>query len=258
MKSDSLKFSDMFAYSGIALALAIMADPIPTIINQFYVKYTEVTLAAVGAVLFFSRFIDAATDPAIGLLSDRTRTPIGKRKPWIIGGGAVAMIGVYYFFNPSADSGILYFAVFCNIYYLCRTLIAIPYAAWGSEITRDYHERARIGAWYGGLLLTAQLLFLAFPVIVSSPLLPLFDSPELGPEMISLIGWVGVVFIPFSIGLAVWLAPKGDDLNGVRVGWGRHYHKIHIFGFYKKGLQPIAKVHHHLTPVAIPDQWLLN
>ena len=213
MGNNLLKSREVIAYSGVALAMAIMMDPIPTIMFQFYVQHTTVTLAAVGTVLFFSRFVDAATDPAIGYFSDKTNSSLGKRKPWIIVGGVLGAISVYYFFNPSSDSGILYFAIFCNIYYLCRTLIAIPFAAWGSEITRDYDERAKIGAWFGIILLGAQMLFLAFPVIVSSPLLPLFDSAELGPEMISMIGWVGIIFIPLSIIPAVWLAPKGDDLD---------------------------------------------
>ncbi|MBW2370577.1 MAG: MFS transporter, partial [Deltaproteobacteria bacterium] len=222
MKGNTLNFKEVVSYSGVALAMAIMMDPIPTIMFQFYVQHTAVTLAAVGTVLFFSRFVDAVTDPAIGYFSDKTRTPIGKRKPWIIAGGLLGAMSVYYFFNPSADNGIVYFAIFCNIYYLCRTLVAIPFAAWGSEITRDYDERAKIGAWYGIILLGAQVLFLAFPVIVSSPLLPLFDSAELGPEMISLIGWVGIVFIPLSIVPAVLLAPRGDDRDtGEKAGTGK-------------------------------------
>jgi len=213
MGNKSLKFKEILAYSGVAFAMAIMMDPMPAIMFQFYVQHTEVSLAAVGTVLFFSRIIDAVTDPAIGYFSDNTRTKMGSRKPWLIVGGIVSVIGVYFFYNPSPDSGIVYFAVFCNLYYLCRTLLSIPHAAWGSEITRDYHERARIGAWFGGLLLSAQLIFLALPVLISSPLLPIFESAELLPEMVSLIGWVGISFIPLSILFAIWVAPVGDSKN---------------------------------------------
>jgi len=213
MTKEKLPARDVLAYSGGAVATGIFSDPLPMILIAFYAMHTSVSMAALGAVLLLSRVLDAFTDPMIGILSDKTTTRIGKRKPWMIGGGLLGIFAVYFFFNPPAQAGVLYFLLAFNFYYLTRTLITIPYFAWGSEITRDYDERSRIGAYYGIFLLIAQLVFMGLPVLVSSPILPLFDSAEFGPEMVSFIGWVGIVFIPLFLGLAVAMAPAGKHVS---------------------------------------------
>ena len=39
----------------------------------------------VGLMFAAGRIWDAVTDPAVGYLSDRTRTRLGRRRPWKIG-----------------------------------------------------------------------------------------------------------------------------------------------------------------------------
>jgi Na+/melibiose symporter-like transporter len=213
MTKEKLPTRHVLAYSSGAVATGIFLDPLPMIVIAFYAIHTSVSMAALGTVLLLSRVLDAVTDPMTGILSDKTNTRIGKRKPWMIGGGLLGIFAVYFFFNPPATAGMFYFLLAFNFYYVTRTLISIPYFAWGSEITRDYDERSRIGTYYGIFLLIAQLMFMGLPVLVSSPILPLFDSAEFGPEMVSLIGWVGIIFIPVFIGIAVTMAPAGKHVS---------------------------------------------
>jgi len=213
MTTEKLPTRHVMAYSSGAIATGIFSDPLPMIVIAFYAIHTSVSMAALGTVLLLSRVLDAVTDPMTGILSDKTNTRIGKRKPWMIGGGLLGMFAVYFFFNPPANTETLYFLIAFNFYYVTRTLISIPYFAWVSEIARDYDERSRIGAYYGIFLLVSQLLFMGLPVLVSSPILPLFNSAEFGPEMVSFIGWVGIAFIPIFIGIAVTMAPEGKHVS---------------------------------------------
>jgi len=213
MTKEKLPTRHVMAYSSGAIATGIFLDPLPMILIAFYAIHTSVSMAALGTVLLLSRVLDAFTDPMTGILSDKTNTRIGKRKPWMIGGGLLGMFSVYFFFNPPATADVFYFLLTFNFYYITRTLISIPFFAWGSEITRDYDERSRIGAYYGIFLLVSQLLFMGLPVLVSSPILPLFDSAEFGPEMVSFIGWIGIIFIPIFIGIAVTMAPSGKHVS---------------------------------------------
>jgi len=224
MTSEKLPTRHVLAYSSGAVATGIFSDPLPMIVIAFYAMHTSVSMAALGTVLLLSRVLDAFTDPMIGILSDKTNTRLGKRKPWMIGGGLLGMISIWFFFNPPLTTGVFYFVLAFNFYYFCRTLITIPYFAWGSEITRDYDERARIGAYYGIFLLVAQLMFMGLPVLVSSPILPLFNSAEFGPEMVSFIGWVGIAFIPLFIGIAVTMAPAGKHIST---------HQESLFGMFR-------------------------
>lgn len=45
-----------------------------------------------------ARLTDVITDPIIGELLDRWRTPLGRRKPWLLAGVPVMMLGVYMLF----------------------------------------------------------------------------------------------------------------------------------------------------------------
>ena len=54
----------------------------------FFFKYATdvlgIAAAAMGWILFASRFWDALSDPIVGFLTDRTRTRFGRRRPWMI------------------------------------------------------------------------------------------------------------------------------------------------------------------------------
>lgn len=212
-RSEKLPRRHVLTFASSSFGAGILHDPMPTILISFYALYTPVSMGMIGTILLFSRLIDAITDPLTGYLSDKTQSPLGRRKPWLIGGIAFGMVSVYYFFNPPSDASPLYFFLAYNLYFLARTLITIPVFSWGSEITRNYQERTRLGTYSGILLLISQLFFMSLPVIVSSPLLPIYDSAEFGPEMISFIGWVGIVFLPLFLGIAIIGAPSGKHVS---------------------------------------------
>ena len=62
---------------------------VPNVLISFYLlKFsTDVLLiapATIGFLLMVAKFWDAVTDPATGWLSDRTQTPMGRRRPWFL------------------------------------------------------------------------------------------------------------------------------------------------------------------------------
>src|SRR5262249_14565887 len=50
----------------------------------FYADILKVSRAAVGLVLFVGRAWDAITDPAMGYVSDTTRSRWGRRRPYVM------------------------------------------------------------------------------------------------------------------------------------------------------------------------------
>ena len=63
----------------------------------FFLKFaTDVLLIApvvVGALFAAGRLWDAGSDPIVGTFSDRTRTPLGRRRPWMF--AAIPMLVVF-------------------------------------------------------------------------------------------------------------------------------------------------------------------
>ena len=48
--------------------------------------------AIAGSILFFVKVIDWLTDLAVGILSDRTKTRWGRRRPWILAGALLITV----------------------------------------------------------------------------------------------------------------------------------------------------------------------
>ena len=55
-----------------------------------------------SVIIFAARLSDAITDPLMGVLCDRTKTPWGRRKPWILIGTPLLMLALYKLFLPPA------------------------------------------------------------------------------------------------------------------------------------------------------------
>ena len=78
------------------------------------------------------------------IVSDRFPTRWGRRKPWILVGGILAAIALVQLFQPPAEVTTAHLLIWSVALYLGWTLIAVPYTAWGAELSPDYNERSRI------------------------------------------------------------------------------------------------------------------
>ena len=103
------------------------------------------------------KILDVVTDPLVGEWSDRTRSRMGKRRPWILVGSITLgivfpmswMPTVVMFWDPmpTVVSIFIYFMIFKFLYYVTHTVAVVPYYALGAELSNDYQERTKIVAW---------------------------------------------------------------------------------------------------------------
>jgi len=104
--------------------------------------------AAIGAIFMISRLWDAISDPIAGFLSDRTRSRLGRRRPWIA--ASIIPIGAMYvmMWSPPANlqGGMLvaWMALGVVGFYTAMTIFIVPHTALGAELTDAYHDRTRI------------------------------------------------------------------------------------------------------------------
>ncbi len=137
---------ELVVYGFLTLPLAVTGLPLAIYIAPFYASEVGLPLTTVGVVIMLARVADVVVDPMIGILSDRRTTRWGRRRPWILAGMAVMMVGTWRLFVPvplpGASAGYLLLWIF--VLYVGWSLLGIPYAAWGAEMSTDYHERSRI------------------------------------------------------------------------------------------------------------------
>jgi glycoside/pentoside/hexuronide:cation symporter, GPH family len=135
----------------------------------FYTDTFGISPAVVGTMFLLSRFWDAALDPIMGIIADRTETRYGKFRPWILWGILPFTIaGVVLFITPdiSETGKIIYAYVTYTVVMMVYTMVNVPYGALLGVISPHSDERTAlasyrfIGAFTGNIIVQGTLLSL--------------------------------------------------------------------------------------------------
>ena len=191
-------WATLLAYAFPSLPLAGLGLPLVVHLPTYYAREIGLPLAAVGSAFLMVRLIDVVFDPLIGWGMDRTRTRLGRFRPWLIAAtpilmGAAAML---FFVRPGVD--IAYLWLWLLVGYLGFSMASLSQTAWGAVLSPDYDQRSRIyGFWQAGNVV-GMLLILGLP-----PVLELgFKAPH--ATGVHAMGWFIIVLMPLTVALAVW------------------------------------------------------
>lgn len=130
-----------------------MADGIVTAGFGFFLLFYLTAVCGMsgtmaGTAKLIALLVDAVADPAIGLASDRIRSRLGRRLPFMIGGllPFAGAFGLLFSIPPSLTGGVqfLYVTACLVILRLSLSFFVLPFTAVGAEVTDDYRERASI------------------------------------------------------------------------------------------------------------------
>lgn len=153
------------AFSSINIPLAAAGLPLSVYLAPIYAQKHGLTLTAIGLAFLFGRLWDAGIDPMVGLLSDRTRSRWGRRRPWIAAGGVLFAVSAGLLFFPQGRVTAFYLGISLFFFYLGWSAIQIPFLAWCGEISGRYDERTRISAFSMVATASALLVTLVLPTI---------------------------------------------------------------------------------------------
>jgi GPH family glycoside/pentoside/hexuronide:cation symporter len=116
----------------------------------FYVDVFGMTAAAAGSMFLIGRLFDAITDPAMGIIADRTNTRWGKFRPWLIwSAGPFAFIFWLAFTTPdwAAEAKTTYAFVMYFLLMAIYTVNNVPYCALNGVMTGDVNERTSLSTF---------------------------------------------------------------------------------------------------------------
>jgi GPH family glycoside/pentoside/hexuronide:cation symporter len=132
------------------LATTTMLNGASVVLLYFLVTYVKIEPVLAGALLFGSKMLDVVTDPPMGMISDRTRSRYGRRRPWMLGAAFFCGLSFAMLFNVPAggmSTTLLYVGVALALYALSYTAFQVPYMAMPAEMTDDSHQRTKIMSW---------------------------------------------------------------------------------------------------------------
>lgn len=130
-----------------ALGISILLNTVTVYFPALMTTVLGQSAALAGILLTLSKLYDVVADIVIGAASDRTRSRLGRRRPYFLVGAAVAAVSFVMIFVPPAISGwalTLWMFLALVIYSTGYSLFAVPYTAMAGEMTDDYHERTRL------------------------------------------------------------------------------------------------------------------
>lgn len=188
-------------FSGPSLPISALGLPLAVYLPEFFANVIGVGLAAVGAIFLAVRLLDLAVDPVLGAVMDRTRTPFGRFRPWMLVGAPIVMLAVYMIFMARPGSGASYLGGWLLVLYLGYSVLTLSHTAWASTLATGYHERSRVYAWMqAGLVLSMVLV----PAVYGFGA-KLAPAPGAG---VRAIGWFIIVLAPITVALAALSTPE--------------------------------------------------
>lgn len=190
-------------FAALAIPLAGAGLPLAVYLPPYYAQELGLGLGAVGLIFMLSRVWDAATDPLVGVLSDRTRSRFGRRKPWIAAGAPLFALATAAIFAPGlfgvARPGAAWLSVWLAVFYVGWTMIQIPVSAWAGQLAAQYHERSRVQTYFQVAMAGGLLLVLVLPAVLDQIGARAGLPADPGLKVAAMGGFILATFVPTLI-----------------------------------------------------------
>ncbi|MDY7020589.1 MAG: MFS transporter [Cyanobacteriota bacterium] len=175
--AEKLNFFTKLAYGAGDLGTAITANLLAFFLLVFLTNVAGLPAGLAGSIYMIGKISDGINDPIIGVLSDRTVHPWGRRYPWMMFGAIP--FGFFFLLQwivPSTNIWVLfwYYVIVSVFFNLCYTIVNLPYAALTPELTSDYHERTSLNSFRFAFSIGGSIFSLILALILSQ----FFPNPK--------------------------------------------------------------------------------
>ena len=162
--SEKITVKERLAYGCGDFSSNIMYSAVAAFLMFYYTDYVGVAAAAVGVIMACSRVFDGISDLIMGVIIDKTKSPFGKARIWILrlvipyAVGTVLLFAVPVGWSETAKLVYIFFSY--NIAFtVLFTGINLPYATLTAMMTQDQYERSVLSI-FRMILATCGTLFI--------------------------------------------------------------------------------------------------
>jgi GPH family glycoside/pentoside/hexuronide:cation symporter len=163
-------------YSLVSLGVATISEAIAGVIAFYIVDVKNLPVTWYSTFWFFYTIYNALNNPALGFLSDRTRSRWGRRIPYVLFGGLPYAVAFSLIFTAPFDGKddpvalLIYFGTMIVIWEGLYTAIATGYYGLLPEMFGTYRERTDVAAKMNIFQTVALVLGAALPPLLASVL----------------------------------------------------------------------------------------
>ncbi|NQU07499.1 MAG: MFS transporter [Candidatus Abyssubacteria bacterium] len=169
LSGEKLSIREMVSYGLPRFGSAAMFLAVGIYLPKFYTDTLLLAPAFIAWTFLIGRFWDGFTDPIMGHISDRTRSKMGRRRPYFLVSAIPLGIAFYFLWSPPAALKdwelFFYLTATYLLTYTFMTVFSIPHNSLGAEMTMDYHERTVLTGVREGLGVSGTLVGTLAPPI---------------------------------------------------------------------------------------------
>jgi len=144
------------------------------LINFFYLIFltdvVNIRPVYAGAIFFCSKIWDAVSDPLMGVITDRTNSRYGRRRPYFLAGVFFIFISFVLLWLPvnfAAEAARVMYVLAAYLFFnTVFTMVMVPYYAMAAEISSDYNERTLISNIRLAFSMGSSILCALIPMII--------------------------------------------------------------------------------------------
>ena len=176
--------------TGLGTAMSISVQP-------YFAQDLGLGLIAIASAFFWVRMLDLGVDVGLAIIMDRTRTPLGRYRVWMLLGAPILMLGVYQLFMAKKGIGVSYLIIWLLVYALGNSMVQLARAAWAANLVTKYDQRARFYGYLGFISVVGLLTVFGLP--------PVAEALKLKINNVHLMGWVVLAMMPLATAITAFV-----------------------------------------------------
>lgn len=186
---EGTKLSPMIAYNSAIFFTGGGPYVLGSYLLPFLTHVEGLSTEQYGTVALFSCVCDAITDPIMGLITDRTKSKLGRHRPYLIWGVIPAIISYFLMWNSFGISAAgnstktMWWYVFTYMLYkTVSTFITVPHTAMLAQIAPSYNLRTQFNAVKTILDAVASYSSFFISAMILGGINGLVTTPDFSPE----------------------------------------------------------------------------
>lgn len=197
---EGTKLSPMIAYNSAIFFTGGGPYVLGSYLLPFLTRVEGLSAEQYGTVALFSCVCDAITDPLMGLITDRTKSRLGRHRPYLIWGVIPAIISYFLMWNSFGISAagdshktMVWYIFTYMLYKTVSTFITVPHTAMLAQIAPTYNLRTQFNAVKTVLDAVASYSSFFISAMILGGINGLVTTPKFSPEYRTRFAVMGAV-----------------------------------------------------------------